>query len=109
MKKKKTSSRITMTSQTTVLHMKRLNQTESPIFMILCVLCFQRQSFLTFICFTENLSKVAFQVLYMFFFVCLFEKNGVWAFLKRDGCSFRGGNFVNFLFTLPSLKRSTLN
>ena len=33
-------------SQTTVLH---LNQTESPIFVILCVLCFQRQSFLTFI------------------------------------------------------------
>ena len=28
--------------------MKRLNQTESPIFVILCVLCFQRQSFLTF-------------------------------------------------------------
>ena len=27
--------------------MKRLNQTESPIFVILCVLCFQRQSFLT--------------------------------------------------------------
>ena len=26
----------------TVLHMKRLNQTESPIFGILCVLCFQR-------------------------------------------------------------------
>ena len=25
-------------SQTTVLHMKRLNQTESPIFVILCVL-----------------------------------------------------------------------
>ena len=36
-------------SQTTVLHMKRLNQTESPIFVILCVLCLQRQSFLTFI------------------------------------------------------------
>ena len=36
------------TSQTTVLHMERLSQTESPIFMILCVLCFQRQSFLTF-------------------------------------------------------------
>ena len=29
--------------------MKRLDQTESPIFVILCVLCFQRQSFLTFI------------------------------------------------------------
>ena len=26
--------------------MKRLNQTESPIFVILCVLCLQRQSFL---------------------------------------------------------------
>ena len=25
------------------------NQTESPIFVILCVLCFQRQSFFTFI------------------------------------------------------------
>ena len=37
------------TSQTTVLHMKRLSQTESPLFMILCVLFFQRQSFLTFI------------------------------------------------------------
>ena len=36
-------------SQTTVLHMKRLNQTESPIFVILCLLCFQRQSFMTFI------------------------------------------------------------
>ena len=36
-------------TQTTVLHMKRLNQIESPIFMILCVLCFQRISFLTFI------------------------------------------------------------
>ena len=37
------------TSQITVLHMKRLDQTESPIFVILYVLCFQRQSFLTFI------------------------------------------------------------
>ena len=36
-------------SHTTVLHLKRLNQTESPIFVIVCVLCFQRQSFLTFI------------------------------------------------------------
>ena len=36
-------------SQTTVMHMKRLNQTESVIFVILCVLCFQRQSFFTFI------------------------------------------------------------
>ena len=35
--------------QCTVLHMKRLNQTESPIFVILCVLCFQRQPSLTFI------------------------------------------------------------
>ena len=33
--------------QTTVLHMKRLSQTESPIFVILCVLCFQMQSFFT--------------------------------------------------------------
>ena len=38
-----------LTSQTTVLHMKSLNQTESPIFVILCVICFQRQSFLAFI------------------------------------------------------------
>ena len=29
--------------------MKRLSQTESQVFVILCVLCFQRQSFLTFI------------------------------------------------------------
>ena len=36
-------------SQTTVLHMKGFSQTESPIFVILCVLCFQRHSFLTFI------------------------------------------------------------
>ena len=35
-------------SQATVLHMKRLNQTESPIFLILCVLCFQRLSFFDF-------------------------------------------------------------
>ena len=36
-------------SQTTVLHMKRLNQTESTVFIILRVLCFQRQFFFTFI------------------------------------------------------------
>ena len=42
-------------SQTTVLPMKRLNQTESPIFVILCVLCFQRQSFFTFIKFPRFL------------------------------------------------------
>ena len=41
-------------SQTTVLHMKKLNQTESPIFVILCVLCFQRQSFLTLILLARN-------------------------------------------------------
>ena len=37
--------------QTTVLHMKRLNKTESPIFVILFVFffCFHRQSFFTFI------------------------------------------------------------
>ena len=29
--------------------MKGLSQTQSPIFMLLCVLCIQRQSFLTFI------------------------------------------------------------
>ena len=33
-------------SQTTVLHRKRLNQTESLIFVILCVLCFKRHFFL---------------------------------------------------------------
>ena len=32
-------------SQITVLHMKILNKTGSPIFIVLCVLCFQRQSF----------------------------------------------------------------
>ena len=32
-------------SHITVLHMKRLNKSESPIFVTLCVLCFQRQSF----------------------------------------------------------------
>ena len=31
--------------QTILLHMKRFNKTESPIFVLLCVLCFQRQSF----------------------------------------------------------------
>ena len=31
------------------LHMKRLHQTESRIFVIMCVLCFQRQSFLNFV------------------------------------------------------------
>ena len=37
--------------QTTVLHTKRFNLTESPIFVILCVVYFQRQSFFTFILF----------------------------------------------------------
>ena len=32
-------------SQTILLHMKRLNKTESPIFVLLCVLCFKRQHF----------------------------------------------------------------
>ena len=32
-----------VTSKPTLLHIKRLNKTESPIFIILCVLCFQRQ------------------------------------------------------------------
>ena len=31
--------------QTTVLHIRRLNQTKSSIFVILCVLCFQRKPF----------------------------------------------------------------
>ena len=34
--------------------MKRLNQTESPVFVILCFLCFQRQSFFTFIKHTSD-------------------------------------------------------
>ena len=42
------------------MYMKRLNQTESPIFMILCVLCFQRQSFF----------YVYFASLSLFFVVC---------------------------------------
>ena len=41
-------SRAYAASQTKVLHTKRLNQTESPIFMIVCVLCLQKQSFLSF-------------------------------------------------------------
>ena len=45
-------------SQTTVLHMKRLSQTESPIFVILCVLCYQRQTFLTFISFDWSTTGV---------------------------------------------------
>ena len=36
-------------SQTTALPMKRFNQTESPILVILCVLCSQRQSVSAFI------------------------------------------------------------
>ena len=36
-------------SQIIVLRMKRLNQTESPIFVIVYVLCFQRQSLFSFI------------------------------------------------------------
>ena len=39
-------------SQSTLLHMKRLNKTESPIFFLLCVcffVCFQRQPF-RFLC-----------------------------------------------------------
>ena len=35
-------------SQTTVLPTKRHSQTESQIFVILCALCFQRQSFFYF-------------------------------------------------------------
>ena len=36
-------------SQTTVLYMKRLNKTESPIFVLACVLCFQRQPLIFFL------------------------------------------------------------
>ena len=35
--------------------MKRLNQTESSIFMILCVLCFKREFFLIFIVVIKDL------------------------------------------------------
>ena len=45
-------------SQTTVLHMKGLSKTESPIFMILCVLCFQSQSFFTFILHSNTPARV---------------------------------------------------
>ena len=51
-------------SQTRVAYeeTKRLSQTESPIFVILCVLCFQRQSFLTFISLSE-LSEITMNTL----------------------------------------------
>ena len=48
---------VSLASQTTVLHMKRLNQTESPIFVILCVLCFHFYSFIVLllpVCFTTH-------------------------------------------------------
>ena len=45
-------------SQTAVLHMKKLNQIESPIFVILYVLSFQRQSFFTFIYFRSFIRSV---------------------------------------------------
>ena len=32
-------------SQTTLLHMKRLNKTEPPIFVLMCILRFQSQHF----------------------------------------------------------------
>ena len=35
-------------SQSTYLYMKKFNKTESPIFIILCVLCFQKQPFRVF-------------------------------------------------------------
>ena len=38
------------TSQTPYLYMKRLNKTESPIFALLYVLCFQRQHCRYFFC-----------------------------------------------------------
>ena len=37
--------------QSRLLHMKRLNQTEFPIFVLLCVIYVPRQSFFTFIFF----------------------------------------------------------
>ena len=39
-----------------LLHMKRLNKTESPIFVLLCVLCFQRQTF-RFLFYVFSVSK----------------------------------------------------
>ena len=38
------------TCKTTVLHMKRLNETESPIFVILCVLWFPETILFDFYC-----------------------------------------------------------
>ena len=35
-------------SRTTVLHMKRLNQTKSPVFIILCVLLFPKSTLIDF-------------------------------------------------------------
>ena len=34
---------------TTLLHIKKLNETESPIFVLLCVLCFQKGNLLDFL------------------------------------------------------------
>ena len=34
---------------TTLLHIKKLNETESPIFVLLCVLCFQKGNPLDFL------------------------------------------------------------
>ena len=56
---------------TTLFQMKRLNQTESPIFVILCDFCFQRQSFLTFI----NRFKRAMKLSTM---IRLTSKHAVW-------------------------------
>ena len=52
-------------SQTIVLHMKRLNQTESPSFMILCVLCFQRQSHLILIRIRTRISGHCHKIIYL--------------------------------------------
>ena len=55
---------LTSVSPLTILYLKFeqvqfTTQTESPIFVILCVLCFQRQSFLTFILLPNVVSKIA--------------------------------------------------
>ena len=51
-----------------------LNQTESPIFVILCVLCFQRQSFFTFFIFIYLL---IFYLLLLLFFYFFFAGSGL--------------------------------
>ena len=60
--------------------MKRLNQTESPIFVILCVLCFQRHSFLTFM---HNRAPVKYSDVFLFSY---FTKIKITWFLMYSQC-----------------------